>query len=174
MINKISLYFVRWVFLLALQVLIIDRLHLPGVFNPIVYPVFILLMPLEMPSSAVIALAFFLGLSVDIFSNTAGLNAAAAVGMAFVRPSILQLLMSPSGYEGVEEPGLSVMGFRWYLFYVTFLLFIHHIIYFFLETLSANTLGFMFLKLIVSTMVSIFIVMLGSYLFYSDRKRTIT
>lgn len=164
----------RWLFLLALQVLIIDRMQLPGIFNPIVYPVFILLLPIEMPSSAVIVLAFFLGLSIDIFSNTAGLNAAATVGMAFLRPTVLQVLMSPSGYEGVDEPRLSVMGFRWYLFYVSFLFFIHHIIYFFLETLSANTLGFMFLKLVVSTIVSISIVILGSYLFYSTRKRTIT
>jgi hypothetical protein len=173
MINRISLYFFRWLFLLALQVLIIDRLHLPGIFNPIIYPVFILLLPLEMSSSLIIVLAFFLGLSIDIFSNTAGLNAAASVCMAFLRPFILQLIEPPSGYEGIDEPRLSVMGFRWFLLYVSFLFFIHHIIYFFLETLSANALGFMFLKLIVSTIISVFLVMLGAYLFYSRRKRII-
>ncbi len=60
--------------------------------------------------------SFAIGLCIDIFSNTPGMNAAAAVLLAFCRPLLLrsQLLR---GSTDLFEPGIRVMGFLPFLRY---------------------------------------------------------
>jgi rod shape-determining protein MreD len=67
MINNIITSILRFVVLILVQVLILNNIHLGGYINPYLYVLFILLLPIETPKWAVLILAFFLGLGVDIY-----------------------------------------------------------------------------------------------------------
>ncbi|HNQ38403.1 MAG TPA: rod shape-determining protein MreD, partial [Prolixibacteraceae bacterium] len=67
-------YPVMFVVLVLLQVLLFNQIHLGGFLNPFMYVLFILLLPLSMPRYAVLLLSFFLGMTIDWFSNSPGLH----------------------------------------------------------------------------------------------------
>ena len=77
--------------LVLLQVLILNNVHIAGYATPFLYVYFILKFASGTSRNELMLWAFFLGLTIDIFSNTPGMNAAATVFLAFVRPTFLRL-----------------------------------------------------------------------------------
>ena len=73
--------------LVLLQVLILNNVHIAGYATPFLYVYFILKFASGTSRNELMLWAFFLGLAIDIFSNTPGMNAAATVFLAFVRPT---------------------------------------------------------------------------------------
>ena len=57
------------------------------------YIYYILILNAETPRKSLLLQAFFIGLCIDIFSNTPGMNAAAATMMAFTRRPLLRMQM---------------------------------------------------------------------------------
>ena len=72
--------FFRFCFIILIQVLILNDIPLKWgtqtsglpVFQPILYPIFILLLPFETPIWLLLALGFVTGISMDTFMNTGG------------------------------------------------------------------------------------------------------
>ena len=79
----------------------------------------------ETPRNALMLWAFFLGLTVDIFSDTPGMNAAAAVVLAFSRPTFLRLFVPRDTFEDIV-PSVKTMGFASFLKYLVVSVFVHH------------------------------------------------
>ncbi|MEG1910268.1 MAG: rod shape-determining protein MreD, partial [Bacteroidales bacterium] len=75
----------RFIFLWLLQIIILNYVQLPYGMQLYIYILFILLLPHQTPNWLLLLLAFFSGLSVDIFTGMLGLQAAAATFMAFLR-----------------------------------------------------------------------------------------
>lgn len=102
--------------------------------------------------------AFALGLTVDIFGNTPGMNAAAATCLAFFRAPILRLVTLRDLDEGFR-PGLKSLGgapfFRYTLFscilFCTFLLLI--------DTFSFFNMPVLLLKIATSTVMTLLCVL---------------
>lgn len=81
---------IKWfVILLLVQVLVLNHVHIYQYATPLLYIYFILKLNSQVNRKVLMGWAFALGLSIDIFSNTPGLNAAAATFLAFVRPPLL-------------------------------------------------------------------------------------
>ena len=76
--------------LVLLQVLILNNVHIAGYATPFLYIYFILKFSSGTSRNELMLWAFFFGLTIDIFSDTPGMNAAAAVLLAFLRPSLLR------------------------------------------------------------------------------------
>ena len=72
--------------MVLLQVLILNNVHIAGYATPFLYIYLILKFESDTPRNALMLWAFFLGLAVDVFSDTPGMNAAATVLLAFLRP----------------------------------------------------------------------------------------
>ena len=82
--------------LTLIQVLLLNNICLFGYATPFIYVYFLLVIDKDVDQSVLMLMAFLLGLIVDIFSNTPGVNAGASVLLAFMRPGLLQLF-SPRG-----------------------------------------------------------------------------
>lgn len=171
MIIEFFYQLLRFVMLVLLQVLVLNNLQLPGVFNPYIYPLFLLLLPLRMPLWLLLLLGFLSGLTLDLFSNTMGMHAAASVLLCFMRPQVLKLIEPSGGYEQTDKPTLSHMGFRWFATYAAILVVIHHLFFFFLETLEFGQVGFMLLKIILSTALSLLLIFLIEFFFISRKSK---
>ena len=103
-------------------------------------------------------MAFLLGLIVDVFSNTPGVNAGASVLLAFMRPGLLQLF-SPRGEYDNFEPGIYTLGFWAFVRYIVVLVFIHHATLFILEEFSFANIEYMSLRIVCSSLLTVMLVM---------------
>jgi hypothetical protein len=163
-------YVLIFIVLVLLQVLVLNRINFSGYINPYLYVLFILILPFETPGWLLLISSFLIGFSVDIFSNTLGMNAAASVFMAFCRPLVIRLVTTPREFEPNMEPGIRDIGFRWFLSYSLILIFLHHLVLFYLEAFSFTQFFSTLLRATLSTVFTLALVILSQYLFFM-RKR---
>jgi len=164
----------RFCIIVLLQVLILDKITLrwwndPSgfpVFIPYVYPLFLLLLPFEMPVWALLLCGFVLGLSVDAFTNTAGMHACATVLIAYWRTNVLSALLPRklTEYAG-QQPSTKNMGWMPFLVYSCFLIVIHHFIFFIIELWNISNFGHLLLKTTASTFTSMLLILVYLLLF---------
>lgn len=102
--------------------------------------------------------AFSLGLCIDIFSNTPGLNAATAVCTAFFRPWILRLF-SLRDITDNFEPGMYQMGFASFFRYTIVLVLLHAFILNILDTFSLANTPTLLLKIASDTIITLIFIL---------------
>ncbi|MEI7897328.1 MAG: rod shape-determining protein MreD [bacterium] len=161
---------IRFFFLIFFQVLILNHVHLGGYINPYFYIYFILLLPFDTPKWMLLIISFILGWSIDIFTNTIGLNAAACVMMAFARPFVISAISSgPESLIG-DTPSLRNQGLKWFLYYSIILTIIHHSAFFYLEIFRLNEFVTTFVRVLLSGAFTLLLVFISEYLIYSRGK----
>ncbi len=116
-------------------------------------------------------IAFAIGITIDMFSNTPGMHAAASVTIAYVRPVFVKIYTPVTGYENVTSPSITELGFIWYLLFTLTLIFLHHLIYFMILIFWAHQLGDLFIKILLSTFVSTLLIIILAYLFSGRRSK---
>lgn len=156
--------------LVFLQVMVFDNLHLGLFIHPYVYVLFIMLLPFETPRWSLIVNGFVLGLVIDIFSGTPGLNAAATVLMAYLRPNVINITTRKSDIEGKIAPSVSEMGLAWFMPYMVLLLVIHNYTLFMLEAFSIHLIGLVLLGTLLSVIFSTIVIVLIIYIFKPLKK----
>lgn len=148
-----------WFWLLVfIQVLVLNHVHLMGYAMPFLYVYLILTLNVNVSRNILLLWGFFLGLAVDIFSNTPGMNAAATTFLAFMHPSLLTLF-TPRDCAEDMEPGIKSMGFWLFFRYVLVGVALHHTVLFTIESFSFFDLGFLSLEILSSTLLTTFCVM---------------
>jgi len=166
--------FFRFFFLILLQTVVMNNLGIAsGLIVPLVYPLFILMLPLLTPGWVVLLLSCVLGLCIDAFSNTLGLHASACVVMAYFRGVILKGISPREGYDITQKPTLQSMGSNWFMTYSVSLVLIHHVWIFNLENFQFDFLFRTQFRVILSSMFTLGMVYLSQYLLYqvSERRR---
>lgn len=129
--NEILKGSLRFVFLIALQIFLINNIQLFGYVTPYVYVIFILLYPINSSRELFLILCFFLGLSIDVFENSGGIHAAACLCMGYLRPFILKTSFGVSyEYNTIKIKDMPLGG---RITYVVVLVLIHHLVLFGLE-----------------------------------------
>ena len=148
-----------WFWLLVfIQVLVLNHVHLMGYAMPFLYVYLILTLNVNVSRNILLLWGFFLGLAVDVFSNTPGMNAAATTFLAFLRPSLLTLF-TPRDCAEDMEPGIKSMGFWLFFRYVLVGVALHHTVLLTIESFSFFDLGFLSLEILSSTLLTTFCVM---------------
>ncbi len=160
---------IRFVLLLLVQVLVLKRLS-PGIesFNYIhilLYPLFVMLLPLRTPQALVLGLSFLLGLLVDIFYNSPGVHAGASVFTGYLRGIVLHQLEPRGGYNVNFSPTKARMGSRWFIAYAALLMVGHLLFYFSLETFTFAYFGDTILKTVFSFFTSMGFVVAVMFVF---------
>ncbi|MGD9494211.1 MAG: rod shape-determining protein MreD [Bacteroidales bacterium] len=123
----------RFLIVILLQVTIFNYTNLFGYINPFVYLYFILLIPFETPMWIALLLAFLTGFTQDLFTSTGGLHAASTTAIAYLRPVLLRTIVSKREYESGLQPGVSDLGWKWFLTYAGVSVFIHSLLVFYLD-----------------------------------------
>lgn len=160
MINSIVRYSILLVLLLTLQFLIMDNIQFSGYVNPVVYILFILLLPFEIQPWILLPLSFMTGLIVDIFNGTPGMHTSATVAAGFVRPYILSVVAPRDEYEQGMRPGLKGYGLKWFASYVTFMVIIHHFVLFYVEVFRFEDFFSTLLRVLLSSLFSVVFIIL--------------
>lgn len=171
--NRLVLNFLRFVGLLLLQVLVIDNIRLGYYIHPYVYVLFIFMLPFNIPNWQLLFAGFFMGLTVDLFSGTPGLNAAACVFMAFVRPWVIKGIMRRKDISENDEPSLNSMGTNRFVVYSLLLLVVHNLMLFMLETFSFRLIGVVILQTLLSVFSSLMLIFIILLLFKKTKKKSL-
>jgi hypothetical protein len=115
--------------------------------------------------------ALVLGLALDYFTKTPGLHAAPCLLIAYLRPFIINILITQEGAEAnYEEPSIQSMGFASYFIYVTILIVMHHSFLFLLEALQFAGLWYFLGKTLLSSAISLLLILITELLFVRRQK----
>lgn len=153
--DKIIPSILRFIALAALQVIVFNTLQLNTYVSVFIYTGFILLLPFEISGGLLLLSGFFMGLLMDVFTNTGGLHAAACTFMAFCRPGVLRFISPRDGYDSTASPTISSMGLSWFITYSLLLVFLHNFVCFFLEAFRMSEFFFTMAKIILTTFVTV-------------------
>jgi rod shape-determining protein MreD len=169
MISDVIGNIVRFLFLVFVQVLILNNIQLSGYLNPFLYVLFILMLPFQTPKWLILVLAFVIGISIDMFSNTGGLHAAASVFMAFLRQPVLKLISPRDGYDAGQRPTIQQFGPGWFFSYAGILVLLHHLFLFYMETFHITEFFSTFLRVILSSLFTLSLIFVSQF-FFSNSK----
>ena len=150
--------------LMILQLLIFNNIEFSGYVNPYIYVMFILVLPVAIPSWILLILAFLTGFVIDLFSGTIGLHSFATVMAGFVRPWVLSLNVTAEASEPDMSPSSYRSGLRWFMIYVVTVVFIHHLALFFVEVFSIRNFFHTLLRVLLSTAVTTFFIVLIDFI----------
>ncbi len=162
--NSFLRYAGTFLVLILLQLLIFNNIEFSGYVNPYVYVMFILILPVAIPSWILLILAFLTGFVIDLFSGTIGVHAFATVMAGFVRPWVLSLNVTAEVLEPDMSPSSYRNGLRWFLVYVVTVVFIHHLALFFIEIFSLKYFFHTLLRVLLSTAATTFFIVLIDFI----------
>lgn len=100
-----------------------------GYAQPMIYILFILIYPITNKRLTFLILSFLLGLSIDFFSNSGGINATATLFIAYIRLPILKIVSGRTEFDPVLF-NLKSMVFSRQVSYLLILILAHHYIIF--------------------------------------------
>ncbi|AXG73342.1 rod shape-determining protein MreD [Flavobacterium arcticum] len=160
--NSIITNSIRFIILLALQVLIFNRIELFGFINAFPYILFILLYPVDGNKALLLILAFLMGLSIDTFLNSGGAHAAASLVLAYMRPTIFKFSFGVSyQYQTVKiNDRLSSERFSFILISVV----IHHLILYLLEIFRFSLMLDILLRSVFSAIFTLILCIIIIYI----------
>ena len=162
--NRIIRYTGAFVLLVVLQLIIFNNIEFSGYINPYVYLMFILILPVSIPSWILLLLSFFTGTVIDLFTGTLGVHAFATVLAGFVRPWVLSLNVTAEGAEGDTSPSTYRSSLRWFLVYTVTVVFVHHLALFLVEIFSLRHFFHTLLRVLLSTVVTSFFIVLFDFI----------
>ena len=162
-INTIILF----VGLVLLQIVVLNNINFLGYINPFLYIFFIFLYPLKKIDINLIFLSFFLGLSIDFFLNTGGINAAATLFIAFIRIPVLKLVIGKREID-YSTTSIDKLTFSKKYTFILVLTIIHHFMVFGLEYFKWSRFDIILLKTVLTTIFTMILLMI-SFTFVSRK-----
>ncbi|MEO6489335.1 MAG: rod shape-determining protein MreD [Ferruginibacter sp.] len=158
---------IRFIFLILLQVLVLDKIHLHQMVTPYIYFLFILWLPFKINRTLLMLVALLLGFALDSFRHNPGFHMAACVLIAYVRPFLINLLIPQEGVEtSYEEPSFkSLGGLLPYVIYAGVLSLLHNLWLFFLEAWQFGDVWYFFMKTILSTTITLVLIIISELIF---------
>ena len=123
---------ILFIILVLAQVIVLGRLHLFNCATPLLYVWFVILFPRNYPKWASLLWSFFMGLTIDTFSNTPGLAAASMTLVAVVQPYLFEVFVPRDSIENLE-PSMQTIGPVKYLYYASALVLLYCVAFYALE-----------------------------------------
>ena len=157
--------------LVIFQKLVIDKLPLSTYISPEVYLMFILILPFKYSTIKSMLWAFALGMTIDICSfGVLGLHTIPLVAIAYLRPQLLKMISATTNIDSIQLPSPQTLDFRPFLIYITLSVFCYLTLLFCLDNYSFHNLLQLFLRIVLSTIVTTLFILVLQYAFMGIRK----
>lgn len=153
MINNILRGLFYFVVFVAIQIWVLNNIHFLRIATPFLYLYFIVKLPVGTSQAQVVFFSFLAGLTIDMFSNTPGMHAAACTLVGFIREPLIRFYMGKDLPEGIY-PSYKTFGFGGFFRYVLTLVVIHHLALFLLESLTFFDPVFLAVRIAASTVMT--------------------
>jgi rod shape-determining protein MreD len=162
--NKTIYFGLLFVFLVLLQVFVLNNILFLGHINPYLYIIFVFLYPLKKSRILFLFIAFMLGLSIDLFSDSGGIHAFSTLSIAYLRLFFVKVFFRK--FE-IDYPffKLNLEPFGKKFNYVVTLTVIHHLILFSFVNFSLENISQVILNTLYSSLFTLILYFLGTYIF---------
>lgn len=156
---------------LLVQIVLLNNLALSPYVAPMVYIAIIAMMPIETSQWKMLGVALLVGGLIDLTMGTAGLNVLATLPVAYFRRFILGLLCGLSSISNEEGiPTIKRFGSRFHRYLIVVVL-LHSLIFYSFEWLSLSGIGFLVLRILCSTLISLVMIYLLIIIFSKQLSR---
>ncbi len=166
--NAILTNTVRFIGLVLLQAMVLQYISIGGsrsnYFHAIVFPLFIIWLPLRIHHALLVLLGFAIGITVDLFYDSLGIHASACVFIAFIRPLILRFISPQGGYNMNFSPTRARFGTSWFLIYAAIMMLAYLFFYFSVEVFTFYLFGEIALRTLCSFFLSMFFITILQFL----------
>jgi rod shape-determining protein MreD len=158
----------RFILLLAVQIVIFNNINFMGFVSPFPYILFIILFPVNGNKSALLIASFFLGLTMDMFSNSGGIHTTACILLAYLRPYIFKFSFGLSyEYQTIKlNDVVTPERFSFILLSVV----LHHFALFLLEAFQISFFWETLIRTLLSTLFTIIICITIIYLIKPNKR----
>lgn len=129
-------YALLFVTLVVAQAVVFNNLTFFNIAIPLVFVYFIASLPVLMRPNLVLTFSFLLGVCIDIFSDTPGMNALACTITGAMRRPMLKSFIQRDEDMGDSEPSMRTMGVGAYIKYVMVMSLIYCTVYFVAEAMT--------------------------------------
>lgn len=162
--NKTVYFGLLFVFLVFLQVFVLNNILFLGYVNPYLYIAFVFLYPLKKNRFAFLLLSFALGLSIDFFSDSGGIHAFSLVTIAYLRLFFIRVFLNK--FE-VDYPffKLNLEPFGKKFNYIVTLTVLHHFLLFSFANFSFQNISHVILNTLYSSAFTLILYFLSIYIF---------
>lgn len=152
--------------LIALQIFLLNRITLFGKFTPVLYPVFVMFYPFFRNKFQFLALSFLLGLGIDAFLYTWGINAFATTLIAYFRTLIFRTSTDTS------TDFFSFESLQWsqFLLFVFSSIFLHQLVVQYLEFFKFSRFFDTFVNILATSVISFVFILLYALVFKIKQK----
>ncbi|WP_207495016.1 rod shape-determining protein MreD [Aridibaculum aurantiacum] len=163
---------IRFIVFILIQVYVLNEIPpLHQFITPYLYFLFILWLPFNISRFGLLLVSFLFGLSLDYFTGRLGLHSAPCVLIAYLRPFLINLLISQEGQElNYAEPSVKSLGWAPYFLYVLVLTFLHHSYLVFIQWMEFGNIIFFLGKVTATTAVSFLLIFIAEMLFFRKQK----
>ncbi len=145
--NKTALsLLLLYLVLIPAQAVFFNHLVLFNVAVPLVFIYIIITLPVTFSANMAMTIGFLTGLSVDILSDTPGVNALACTLLAFVRRPVFHLYVASDNDLAEQRPSLRTMGAGAFLKYVLTMVVAYCLMVFTIESLQIFNLRLYLLR----------------------------
>lgn len=124
-----------FVLLILLQVFVLNHVHLFGIATPLLYIYFIIQFRRNYPRWGMMLWSFFMGLFIDIFSNTPGISSFSLTLMSAIQPFVLMPFLPRESSEALL-PGMDTLGLGNYALFAFFMSLVYNVVFFSLDMFS--------------------------------------
>lgn len=156
---------VRFVALLAIQVLVLDNIYLGGYICPVLYTLFILMLPNRIGKIYMLLIAFATGLTVDVCSNTLGFHACATTVMAFCRITFADRIITRGDDITIDMPSIFNVAPQYFVYYSALLIFIHTFVFFMLDYFKLSNIFSILLSSLLTSATTLILVIVWQLIF---------
>ncbi len=140
------------------QAVLFNNLVLFNVAVPLVFIYLIVTLPVTMGTNLAMTIGFVTGLSVDILSDTLGVNALCSTILAFVRKPVFHLYMAFDNDLAEQSPALRNMGIAAFLKYALTMSAIYCLLFFTVEAMQIFDFGLYLLRIICSSIYTFILI----------------
>ncbi len=155
--TKTIIQFIALFFALVLIQVMCSKIILFDVAMPIVFIYLILRLPINLSMNWVYTIAFFMGLSIDVFNNTQGMNALACTLMAGLRRPVFNLYFTRDDDVSNPMPAIDTIGIGAYLKYMSTMVLAYCIFIFFIQAFTLHDIALTLQRIVCSAALSIFL-----------------
>lgn len=154
------------VILIVLQIFVLNRIVILDKYSPVFYPVFILFYPFNRDKLQFLGISFLLGLGIDAFLGTWGINSFATVFIAYIRT----LIFRTSSESNSEIFSFESLEWGQFLFFIFANIFIHQFLVQSIEFFKLSRILELFINIGVITIFSFIFVLFYVLIFKIKQK----
>ncbi len=155
----------RFLLLTLFQVLVLNNVYLGGYIMPMLYVLFILMLPTGMKRTALLLIAFATGLIIDTMNNMLGFHALACTVMAMMRIWFADRILTRGEPVQVQTPSVYSVTPQYFISYLMLMLAIFYLLLFIIELWGFRGFGDMLLATLLSTVATTLLAVLYQIVF---------